>query len=215
MFLSFLVILAGFPVFAVESFKQIPIEEAQWQQLKFNGIEPNKVSFTSDSIKVEVDQSASPLVHRLTNILNVSAFEVEVTISGKMSGVPDSGFEEDSFFRLGLVATGESKLGKIAVLFAPTWVKKLFELAPEGVGLDKIYFYNVATLPRHVNSERQNPKSAYIFERVIAAKENDSQKIKYRLKIPMKVAALWISIDGDNTRSKFTTFIKSIKLEVQ
>ncbi len=188
----------------------IPFERSKWTELKYNNFSPNKVEYLTDSLKVNVDSSASPLVYKLDQVLEVSSFDVILKINGDL---PESKeFEDDSFFRLGLVVLGDNHLGAVGKLFAPKWAQELFKLAPDGAGLDKIYFFNIARSKNQLDKERINPASKYMFEKVIAVRDGEAQEVKYTLSKPLDTAALWISIDGDTTKSKFTTEIKSIKL---
>lgn len=191
--------------------ERIFFAKSRWTELKFNNIMPNKVEYRTGSILVSVDSSASPLVYKLDNVTDISGFEVTVEVSGELP--KQNSFEEDSFFRMGLVAIGDSQLGTMGKLFAPNWVLQLFELAPKGAGLDKIYFYSLMASEEMLNVERVHPSSKYMYEKLIALKKDGLNEIKYTLPKNLKTAALWISIDGDNTKSKFTTEIKNIKLK--
>ena len=123
----------------------IPLDKKEaWTELAFKNIPTNTVSYSPTGIKVAVKNSASPLVYKLDKFYKVSGFEVILKVDGDLKNdPPEKNFEEDSLFRLGLVVEGKQKLNAVKKLFAPDWVKKLFALAPEGAGLEKIYFYNV------------------------------------------------------------------------
>lgn len=190
--------------------ERIFFAKSRWTELKFNNILPNKAEYRTDSILVSVDSSASPLIYKLDSVTDVAGFEVTVEVNGELP--MQQTFEEDSFFRMGLVVMGDSHLGTVGKLFAPNWVQQLFELAPKGAGLDKIYFYSLAASAGLLNVERINPNSKYMYEKLIALKKDGLNEIKYTLPKTLKTAALWISIDGDNTKSKFTTEIKNIRL---
>lgn len=197
--------------FEAHAESRIFFAKSRWTELKFNNILPNKVEYRTDSILVNVDSTASPLIYKLDDVTEVAGFEALIEVSGEL---PTQGaFEEDSFFRMGLVAIGESQLGTMGKLFAPNWVLQLFELAPKGAGLDKIYFFNLAANVENLNKERTHPDSKYMYEKQIALKKSGLNEIKYTLAKSLKTAAIWISIDGDNTKSKFTTEIKNIKLK--
>lgn len=193
-----------------QSEERIFFANSRWTELKFNNILPNKVEYRTSSILVSVDSSASPLIYKLDNVTDVAGFEVTVEVNGELP--KQKSFEEDSFFRMGLVAIGDSHLGAMGKLFAPNWVQQLFELAPKGAGLDKIYFYSLAANEENLFAERIHPSSKYMYEKLIAVKKTGLNVIKYTLPKSLKTAALWISIDGDNTKFKFTTEIKNIKL---
>jgi hypothetical protein len=192
----------------------VPLEESKWTALSFNNIPQNKLNFSDNKIKVSVQSSASPLVYKLDTPIDVNSFSVQLKIDGRMNeSSEESKFEEDSYYRMGLVVLGENKLGALGRAFAPKWVLKLFELAPEGVGLDKIYFYNLGNNKKLLNKERIHPSSKYMFERIIEIVKEDQIQFKYEPEKPLKTAALWISIDGDQTKSTFNVEIQKIILK--
>lgn len=188
-----------------------------WQEFSFNKIKPNQVSFSESGIINSVNQSASPLVYKLSKIEKIKSFEIELKIEGQLNESKPVEFEEDSYLRLGLVAQGEKRLSGIKKMLAADWIKKMFSLAPEGVGLDKIYFFNLANTKNKVGKKRLHPKSDLMHEEVVEYKTSDQKDIKIikTLDTAVPTAALWISIDGDDTKSKFVTTIKTIKLITQ
>ncbi len=194
----------------------IPLDKKEaWTELAFKKIPINAVSYSSTGTKVVVKNSASPLVYKLDKFYKVSGFEVILKIEGDLKNdPPEKTFEEDSFFRLGLVVEGKQKLSAVKRLFAPDWVKKLFALAPEGAGLEKIYFYNVGRTSSSLGIKRDHPKTDLMSEEVVAIRSKDVSEIKinYHLQAPVHIAALWISIDGDDSKSSFTTNIEKINL---
>ncbi len=192
----------------------VTFEQSKWTELMYSKIPTNKVEYGEKSIKVIVDSSASPLVYKFDQPKDISEFEVNLSINGELNeSDKKADFEEDSYFRLGMVVVGDNHLGVMGRMFAPKWVQQLFKLAPEGSGLDKIYFYNLSKDKNLVNKDRISPQSKYIYEKIIDAKtEKNEQKFNYKLDKSLKTAAIWISVDGDNTKSKFTTEIKSINL---
>lgn len=196
---------------AAHAESRIFFAQSRWTELKFNNIMPNKVEYRTDSILVKVEASASPLIYKLDEVTEVAGFEVLIDVNGELP--KQESFEEDSFFRMGLVAIGENHLGTMGKLFAPNWVLQLFDLAPKGVGLDKIYFFNLAANVENLHKERTHPDSKYMYEKQIAQKKPGLNELKYTLPKSLKTVALWLSIDGDNTKSKFTTEVKNIKLK--
>ena len=194
----------------------IPLDKKEaWTELAFKKIPTNAVSYSSTGLKVEVKNSASPLVYKLDKFYKISGFEVILKIEGDLKNdPPEKIFEEDSLFRLGLVVEGKQKLSAVKKLFAPDWVKKLFALAPEGAGLEKIYFFNVGRTPASLGIKRDHPKTDLMSEEVVAVRSKNASelKINYSLKTPVNIAALWLSIDGDDTKSSFTTNIEKINL---
>lgn len=185
-----------------------------WTQLKFNKIPANQVSTETGQIKIVVKSSASPLVYRLPKIETIESFNFEMSAEGQLPKDATGNFGEDFVFRLGLVATGEKTLSRLQRLIAADWVKKLFDLSPAGVGLDKIYFYNVAQSNTSVGLSRPHPKTELMSEFIFAGL-NAENKYEHRLEKPVKVAAIWLSTDGDDTSSSYSLTLKSLKLHIE
>lgn len=184
-----------------------------WTELEFRKIPPNQVTFSGEGIAIKVKESASPLVYKLPKIVLISQVEVELEINGELK--PQSaGFAEDSAFRLGLVAAGKQTLSRIQKLFAPAWVEKLFSLAPAGVGLDKIYFLNVGEEDQQIGQLRIHPKSELMSEEIVTLRKKGQRQIRFTKAFDpaLSTAALWISVDGDDTKSEFTTTVRKISL---
>ncbi len=193
----------------------LPLQKDKWVELKFNKIPNNQVEDTAEGMKVTVISSASPLVYKLDSPMRVSGFSAELDITGAVkSGIVQNSFGEDSVFRFGLVATGDKTLGWFQRKVAADWVLKLFALAPENTGLDKIYFYNLGREGQKVGDSRQHPKSELMHEQIVATRKADEKSvhIEHKFKSPLPIAAVWISIDGDDTKSNFTTVIKKLDL---
>ncbi len=196
----------------------IPLQKDKWIELKFNKIQPNQVEDSAEGLKVSVDSSASPLVFKLVKPLKVIGFSADIETNGNIKDrAMKNSFGEDSIFRLGLVATGDKKLGWLQRQVAADWVQKLFALVPETTGLDQIYFFNVGREDQVIGQSRQHPKSDLMFEQIVQTRKSDQKLIhfEHKLKKPLTAAALWISIDGDDTKSNFTTVIKKIELLIE
>ncbi len=194
----------------------IPLDKKDvWTELSFKKIQSNKVEYSPTGIKVSVNNSASPLVYKLDRFYKITGFEVDLKVDGDLKNEPyGKTIEEDSLFRLGLVVEGKQTLSGVKKLFAPDWIKKLFSLAPEGAGLDKIYFFNVGRSTESLSVKRNHPKTDLMVEEIIVVrkKTEPALKIKYQLAIPLNVPALWISIDGDNSKSTYVTTIEKLTL---
>lgn len=195
----------------------VPLQKEMWTEVKFSSLPANSVSFDEKGIHVDVNNSASPLIHKLKQSVKITGFEFQIKLDGILNPSPTSQFEEDSYFRLGLVTEGNNHLSGVKKLFAADWVKKLFALAPEGVGLDKIYFYNVNSENQILGNQRTHPKSDLMKEEIIYLRKSENSVIKFKKSLPEnpKVVALWISIDGDNSKSVFKTSIEKIVLQTQ
>jgi hypothetical protein len=204
--------LLGLSHSAIAQSEMIPLNKESWTVLSFNKIPANQVEFVKEGLLVQVNKSAGPVVFKLKEPKMVSSFSLKGTFKGNKA-VEGKDFDEDSILRFGLVAAGTQTLSGFKKLFAADWVKKLFALAPEGMGLDKIYFYNLTNRKALLNKSRQHPKSELFFESIAQVLEKDGPiALNSRLATPLKVAAIWLSIDGDDTKSEFSTLISNIQL---
>ncbi len=198
-----------------------------WLELKFSKIKPNVIERSEAGAVVKVDGSASPLIHGFGAIKVVDGIAAEIEITGNINQLESwKSFEEDSFLRIGLVAEGPEKLGTMGSLFAPEWVKRMFALAPKGHGLDKIYFYSVTSRNELIGKSRQHPKSKFMHEEyaflapiptgpTIGSSDTSlikpvSLSISKKFATPIAAAGIWLSIDGDDSKSKFEVKIKSL-----
>jgi hypothetical protein len=193
----------------------IPLISSKWTALNYNGIPANSVWFEKNEIVVEVNKSAGPLVYKLDKPGIVKKITVEATLQGSKA-VETGTHDEDAVLRVGLVAIGDKTLTGVKKFFAPNWVKKLFELAPTNIGLDKIHFYNTTNRQNQLGVVRQYPASELIIESwtTFVGKEGPFNML-IELAKPLPVAALWLSIDGDSSQSKFSTRISKIDMDLE
>ena len=192
----------------------INFQQENWKEINLGKTPDNKFEY-GEKIKIVVSKSTSPTVFKYEEPEEISTIDFDITVLGEMNKPAiDTGFEEDSYFQIGLIAIGDNHLGAMGKLFAPKWVKELFSFAPEGAGLDKVYFYNVVSHKSSLNQERQSPKSKYMFEKFIFTKGDTGGKmLSYTLPKKLKTAALWIGAEGDYTSSEFTTTVHKIILK--
>jgi hypothetical protein len=68
----------------------------------------------------------------------------------------------------------------------------------------------------NLGRQRQHPLSELIFENNVWLLDKPGDfSLTYSLDRPRQVIAIWISIDGDDSRSNYTTLIKSLQLDGQ
>lgn len=208
-----LVILFLFSISPVFAGVTINFQQDQWKEIKLGKTEANTYQYGTQ-LKIIVKKSSSPIVYKFDEVQELSTLEFQASVDGTMNpAAPATAFEEDSYLQFGFVVVGDNHLGAMGKLFAPKWVSEIFALAPEGLGLDKIYFYIVGHKKEAVNQERQNPKSKYMFERIAFTKDDLGKSITYNLPKKLKTTALWISAEGDQTNSEFTTTINKVVLK--
>lgn len=195
----------------------IPLVKENWTLLKYSKIEPNQIEFKGDKMSISVVNSASPIFYKLPQPIMASSFLVRGEYKGQKK-LEVGKFDEDSLLRMGLVATGKTKMNRFQYMFAAQWVKRLFDLAPKNVGIDKIYFYNITNRNELVGQSRAHPKTEFIHESIVnflPDNPTDSQlqfQFSHRLERPTEVAAIWLSLDGDDSKSTFHVDLSEITL---
>ncbi len=200
--------------FSSEREEKISLNKEDWVVLSYEKIPANEVKFNDNLLKVNIKNSAGPIVHKLSKALKVSQISILDQVIGSKK-TETGAFDEDSLLRFGLVAVGKQTLSGPKKWFAADWVKKLFALAPEGTGLDKIYFYNLTNRSELIGKSRLHPKSDLLVENIVSLKgEGEGFELSHTLEKPIETAAVWISIDGDDSKSNFETQINLIKLKI-
>ncbi len=196
----------------------LPVQQAgNWQLLEYNRLNANEVSFAREGMMVTVDQSASPIIYPLDEPKTVSRVAVTGHLSNLLNvtaGTQGDPNNDDFSLKLGLVIAGDKTLNPLQKIFSAKWVKTLFELAPEGAGIEKIYFLNAVQHKNLLGQQRQHPLSELIYENNVWLLDKAGNfSFNYELENPQKVIAVWLSIDGDDTRSRYATTISSLILE--
>jgi hypothetical protein len=196
----------------------VPLDDAaQWQVLQYSRIPPHKVQFAKAGLEMAVDRSAMPLVYPLPKPLAVKRIRVRGRVEGSLN-IPagrqgEEGYD-DYVFRVGLVEPGNRTLGSIQRRFVADWVRKLYELAPPGGGISGIRFFNVGM--DQLGRSRQHPLSELIREEVVALARPDGRfDFEHALAQPLQTIAVWLSSDGDDTKSRFTVKVEAIELLAQ
>ena len=196
----------------------LPLDQTNgWQFLKYRKIPPNTFHCTSAGLVIGVTNSAAPAVFPLTNELRVTEMRVRGKISGSLKVPPDRQGEkgyDDYTLRVGLVEPGARTLSWWEKLTAADWVKKLFALAPPGTGIGKICFFNVGTDATQMGRGRLNSSDGLMEQTVVAVPDADGRfAFTNRFAEPLKVIAVWISSDGDDTHSSFAITLNKVELE--
>lgn len=204
-------------VFALD----IPLEldNNSWQSLTYKNIQANTVSQTENGFHIAINSSASPLIYVFDTPQSIKNVNV-LGMMGKLPVIPEGIIQgdigaDDFPFRLGLVLAGDKTLNFAEKLIAPQWVKTLYALAPEGTGVDHIHFLNLANPDGALNwQQRNHPRSKGLFkETIIKQIAPETQfDLSYTLPQAAAVLALWISADGDDTKSSYALTLNSITL---
>ncbi len=196
----------------------LPLQQTNgWQFLTYRKIPSNTFRATTNGLEIRVTNSAAPAVFPLTNAPQVTRLRVTGKISGSLNLSPDrqgkKGFD-DYTVRVGLVASGSRRLSWREKIVAPDWVKKLFALAPSGTGISKIHFFNVGTDAKQVGRTRTHPLSDLLEETVVAVPDAKGRfSFTNNFAQPLSVVAVWISCDGDDTKSSYAVTLNEVELE--
>lgn len=191
---------------------------AGWEVLRYRGIAPHVVAFGPEGLRVDVNASAAPLVYPLDRPRRVTGVRAEGRIVGTLqTDARRQGARgaDDYALRVGLVEVGTRRPGWLERRMAPAWVERLFSLAPPDLGIAGIRFFNVALSPSQVGQSRQHPASALISERVVTAPDGSGRfTVAVDLETPIESAAVWLSVDGDDTGSRFTLTLARLELRL-
>lgn len=198
----------------------IPIDfnSDKWQALEYSSLPPHKIQFLSNKMFITVFGSASPLIYPMANDPQAIT---KISIKGHVDQLvqiakPDQqgkkGFD-DFNLRVGLVLLGSTKLSWLKRTVAPKWVRKMFDLAPKNQGIDHIYFLNAVLSPLLLNQKRTHPLSEYIKEEYVWLMDKTGAfSYSKEFQKPQWTGALWVSVDGDDTKSNFQIEIQEIIL---
>lgn len=199
----------------------IPLDRAEgWQILEYSSIPPHDIDFSADGMTLIVRQSASPVIFPIKP-RTVSTLKVSAEITGKLNLKPrpqgDEG-NDDFLLRVGLVYEGGQTLNFLQRSFAAKWIKTLFDLAPEGTGVERIQFFNAYSDPSLADTARVHPLSDLMSEHFVTyvpqAADGEIRKVQFEIqtKTDRRVLALWLSSDGDDTQSSFRVMFLEIEL---
>jgi hypothetical protein len=195
----------------------IDLNPKSWQILNYSSIPAHKVEYKDSALVMNVESSAAPMIYPLKDKTLIRSFIVELDIEGsvKLDAAVKQGEEQtdDFLFRLGFVIPGKKTLGFLESAVAADWIKKLFSLAPKGEGVSHIEFYNLYNDPSLAGQSRVHPLSELLQENFEWPYTPEQPLVlKKTFNRPIKAAALWVSSDGDQTKSKFKVTIKKIAL---
>ena len=199
----------------------IPLQNSgEWKQETYSKIPKNEVAFSTDGLLVKVDKSASPLIFPLQPVKNVERFRISGDFRGlpkiSTSSIQGSKGEDDFALRIGFVIPGQNRLSGLKRFFAPAWITGIYSAIPSDSGIERVQFFNVTQSRTLLGRSRIHPSSELISEEFFALAERDGPfDYSYDFKEPIETAAIWISIDGDDTKSKFDVLIRQMEIRVK
>ena len=191
----------------------VPLEPQSWKQIPYGSVPVHELS-AEQGLKISVNQSASALVYKFDQPQRIAEVEIELTQVGEINyqgkKIGDKG-ADDFPLRLGFVMAGDKRLSWGQSLIAPKWVKELYTLAPNKLGLDRVSYLVIAQ-EKPSYTKRFHPFSELLEEEIVGVMEKGVFKAK--LSAPQgEVLGLWVSSDGDDTKSRFTMTINRLILK--
>lgn len=198
----------------------IPLQmEGLWQSLEYSGIARHQsVTFGKEGLRIKVNKSAMPLIYpispsRIVKSISVKGYAHSLPVLNK--SLQGSEGNDDYLVRVGLVIKGEKRLSWLKKKLSPKWVKTLFSLAPENTGIDKIEFFNVYQDLRLKGKLKIHPLADGLMQEhnVLYFNETGEFYFKKVFDASKDVLAVWLSVDGDDSKSKFQVSIREIRLD--
>ena len=164
---------------------------------------------------IKVDESSSPLFHRLEKTAPVTRVKVRAVTTGlpKLSSEASDGLpgSDDYVLRLGLVQPGDYRPTWLQRLFAPGWLLNLLEVAGSEAGFEKVRFLDV-TQKVAVQKDPVNKGRWIDTQSVRQVKVTGDVSFDVTLTPPVPTSAVWLHADGDDTKSAFVVTVSKIEL---
>ncbi len=188
-----------------------------WMLLEYSSLKPNKVVISENRMKIDVNNSASPIIFPFESPQSLKSISLNIKVDGAIDlgdKIQGNKGADDFLFRLGVVYEGDQTLNFFQKAIAAKWVKQLFALAPKGTGVDHISFFNIFSDARLAGKERTHPASELMKEAFKDSLINGTRKqLRWYPNPDKRVLGLWISSDGDDTGSKYSVEISDLQLE--
>ncbi|MEM6916454.1 MAG: hypothetical protein AAF491_07805 [Verrucomicrobiota bacterium] len=190
-----------------------------WQEVSFPDIDPNSTSYHGGVLRVEVDHSASPLLHLFSERKEVRSLRITGRVSGdwKFSTSHDwSASPDDALLRVGLIENGNRRLNALEKLAAPNWLKDLDKATQSfGNGIGTIRCFHLMPEKKWIGQTRTNPNADIFLETVAASPSEDGAfEIEVQLDSPIESLGIWLLADGDDSGASFTVEIHSLELNL-
>ncbi|MEM1440914.1 MAG: hypothetical protein AAGF67_01130 [Verrucomicrobiota bacterium] len=190
-----------------------------WKELNFREIDPNKTTYGPGKLRVEVNGSASPLIHLFSERKNVSSLRITGRVAGNWkfaTGDDWANSPDDALLRIGLIENGTRRLNPLEKLAAPEWITEIEEATrstADGVGT--IRCFHLMPNENWVGQTRTNPNAKLFHETVAATPAEDgSFAIEVELDSPLESVGLWLLADGDDSGVAFIVEIDSLEVNM-
>ena len=194
-------------------------DQSKWFCFGYGSRPQSQYKFSTRGMEIKVNSSTGPCLYKLDKISKIKNIKIVAESNAKFLLMPSQIQGEEDFddyaLRVGLVLVGDTRPVLVIRWFLPRWVQKLIEVAPEGLGFEHVQFFTTTQTKSLVGREKTHFGSKYFKEKasvLIGPKESFTIEEDLRMK-SWEVYALWVMADGDDLNKKFTTTLKSIRVE--
>jgi hypothetical protein len=187
------------------SFVIIPVTGTdQFLDLKYSKIKKNTVTL-KDIVSISVDSTASPLFYKLPEVKAARSIEVIGAVEIVKKNTPT---EDDTYFQLGVIYEGDYRPGAFVKSFLPEWLLKVLSINNK-YGVGRIDFFEVSANGKVLDKSDSIRDIKIKFKTITQLSSNNKFKFKINLRKD-KVLGLWLRADGDESKSKFKTYLSSM-----
>jgi len=216
---TFLILLSFLFLGELLANEKIRLQKEKWELLKYSSLPANVVSFLDSKMIIGVNSSSSPSIYPLKNVSKYSKFKIKAKIIGSLSldpiiqGNVGKKGSDDFRLRVGLVYQGETTLNFFQRKIAAHWILKLYSLAPKGTGVSRIEFFSTF-LNHELKGKKRNHPLSDILKETFVLEVSKAGYIDQVVEIPTdnNILAVWISSNGDGSKSSFKLQIESLEL---
>lgn len=205
----------AFTFFSLMPEKVVSLTAGDFEHIQFRSRTPTIYNYREDdnSLLIKVEKSASFLMQAFTEVKAVK----QVSFEWKSDGLPaiknaereSQRHGDDAVFKLGLLIETPDAISDVLLL---SWMRRVDSLLK--FPSDEIIFLVAGA--RHAAGQRwpgpYNRRVSMIAINDVAT-EQGWHKADYQFSKPVKVVAIWLMADGDDTASSFSVQIKNIKIE--
>ncbi len=195
--------------------KTISLTTGDFEHIRFRTKIPTLYSYheNDNGLIIEVDNSASFLMQAFAEVKQVNQVSFEWKSSG-MPAIKNADHEaqrqgDDAVFKLGLLIETPGAISDVLLL---SWMRRVDSLLK--FSSDEMFFLVAGA--KHVAGQRwvgpYNNRVTMIAMNNGAGEQGWFQA-SYQFSEPVKVVAIWLMADGDDTSSSFTAHIKNIKID--
>jgi hypothetical protein len=196
----------------------IPLESGKWMDLKYSKIPKHKLQFKDKSLIIEVNESASPLIHILEKEKLVTNLSLTLKLDQANLDELEMLKTDDYIFRVGLITSGSVTLNFFTRMAASEWLKQLFKKADHFKGVGGVHFCAVSLDKDYLTKSAYKMKDLKYFGLKIKTEFKShisyglSQSVYCEWPNALNTIGVWISVDGDGSKSKFKLKLDNLSL---